>query len=159
MTPPQASTSNPYLDSMHSIGYLSRLNFRMFSRALEPLTLAHGVSAGQWRLLRVLWEEDNITQKELSRRVGTKEATTVLAVRSLVSAGLARRRRCKEDRRRLYICLTPRARKLQATLMPLVVKVNELALEGLDPGEVAIARKVMAQTYENLRAHLGADDA
>ncbi len=67
-------TSNPYLTPMHSMGYLTRVNFRMFSRALEKLTLPHGVSAGQWRLLRVLWEEDNITQRELSERTGTKRS-------------------------------------------------------------------------------------
>jgi DNA-binding MarR family transcriptional regulator len=130
----------------------------MFSQALEKLTLPHGVSAGQWRLLRVLWEKDNITQKELSLRTGTKEATTVQAVRSLISAGFARRTRSTEDKRKVYITLTPLARRLRAKLMPLVVEVNERALAGIDPREVAIARRVLTQTHANLCKQLGADD-
>ena len=63
---------NPYLEPMHSIGYLARVNFRLFSKALEDMTLKHGVSAGQWRLLRVLWEKENITQRELSELTATK---------------------------------------------------------------------------------------
>lgn len=148
----------PYLEPMHSIGYLARVNFRMFSKALEQLTLPHGVSAGQWRLLRVLWEEDNITQRELSERTGTKEATTVHAVRSLVDAGLARRKRSTKDKRKLYITLTPQARRLRAKLMPMVVQVNELAVDGIDPKDVAIARQVLAKTYANLRNHHGVAD-
>ena len=147
---------NPYLEPMHSMGYLTRVNFRMFSRALETLTQPHGVSAGQWRLLRVLWEQDHITQRELSERTGTKEATTVHAVRSLVDAGFARRTRCKHDKRKFYVILTPRAHSLRAKLMPMVVTVNEIALAGIDASEVDIARKVLAQTYANLCEHLGA---
>jgi len=147
--------NNPYLQPMHSMGYLSRVNFRMFSRALEKLTLPHGVSAGQWRLLRVLWEEDNITQRELSERTGTKEATTVHAVRSLVEAGFAMRTRCNQDKRKVYITLTPEAHSLRATLMPKVVTINEIALAGISAGEIDIARKVLAKTYANLCDHLG----
>ena len=151
--------SNPYLEPMHSMGYLTRVNFRLFSKALENLTLPHGVSGGQWRLLRVLWEEDNITQRELSHRTGTKEATTVHAVRSLISAGFAVRTRCTKDKRKIYITLTPRARRLRAKLMPMVVKVNEIALAGIDPQDVATARRVLSQSHDNLRKHLGeADD-
>ena len=153
------STDDAYLDPMHSIGHLTRVNFRVFSRALEQLTLPHGVSAGQWRLLRVLWEEDNITQVELSRRTGTSEATTVQAVRSLIDAGLAKRRRCSDDKRRFLITLTPRARRLRARLMPLVVQVNEQAMAGIDPREVDIARRVLTQTYANLSRQIGEGDA
>lgn len=158
---PQTARSGPvdsYLDPMHSIGYLTRVNFRMFSKALEQLTLPNGVSVGQWRLLRVLWEEDNITQRELSQRTGTKEATTVHAVRSLVDAGLAHRKRCEEDKRKLFVTLTPKARRLRAKLMPMVVSINELAIAGIKPEEVAIARKVLALTYANLSNHLGEID-
>ena len=59
-----------YLDPLHSVGYLTRINFCAFSKALENLTEPHGVTAGQWRILRVLWEEDGITQREISNRVG-----------------------------------------------------------------------------------------
>ncbi len=146
---------NPYLEPMHSLGYLTRVNFRLFSIALEELTLPHGVSAGQWRLLRVLWEKDNITQRELSEQTATKEATTVHAVRSLINAGLAIRTPCTEDRRKVYITLTAKARRLKATLMPMVVEVNERALAGIDPAEVEIARKVLSLTHANLSSQLG----
>ena len=69
-----------YADPGNSIGYLTRIAFRFFSRALEMRTAAHGVSSGQWRFLRVLWLEDGLTQRELSRRVGMREPTTVIAL-------------------------------------------------------------------------------
>ena len=135
---------------MQSIGYLSRINFRAFSRALEKLTSPHGVSAGQWRFLRVLWEQDDITQRELSDRVGIKEATTVRAVQNLERDGLATRSPCTEDRRKVHIKLTPRARRLRDKLIPMVVAVNEQALEGVSERDIETTRRVLAQTCRNL---------
>lgn len=156
--PLKASGSESYLDPMQSLGYLARINFRLFSKLLEQLTLPYGVSGGQWRLLRVLWEHDHITQRELSDRLGTNEATNVVAVRSLVNAGLANRTRCSIDKRKVFISLTPKARRLRARLMPMVAELNETAIAGIDPQDVAIARRVLAQTYTNLERQLEASN-
>ena len=139
-----------YLDPLHSIGYLSRINFRAFSRALEKLTLKHNVSAGQWRFLRVLWEQDNITQRELSDRVGIKEATTVRAVSGLVKSGLVRRKPCAKDKRKIHILLTPKARRLHDKLIPMVVEINERAMQGLSRQDIETTRRVLRQTHANL---------
>jgi DNA-binding MarR family transcriptional regulator len=148
------STQRAYLDPMHSIGYLSRINFRAFSRALEKLTIKHGVTAGQWRFLRVLWEGDNITQRELSNRAGTTEATTVRAVNGLVKSGFVTRNPCADDKRKSHIVLTPRARQLRETLIPMVVQVNSRAMKGLSKKDIETTRRVLEQTYANLTADL-----
>ncbi|MEZ5557013.1 MAG: MarR family transcriptional regulator [Pseudomonadales bacterium] len=144
------NAQEPYLDPLHSVGYLTRINFRAFSRALEKLTSQHGVSAGQWRFLRVLWEEDGITQRELADRTGTTEATTVRAVQGLLDAGFISRRRLSNDRRKMRIRLTARGRRLRTELLPLVIAVNERALKGISRRDVDIARRVLTQTYANL---------
>ena len=59
----------------------------------------HGVSHGHWSFLRVLWEEDGLSQRELSTRVGMMEPTTVIALRGMEKAGLVRRSRSSADRR------------------------------------------------------------
>lgn len=151
---PTKRAERAYLDPMHSIGYLSRINFRAFSRALEKLTIKHGVSAGQWRFLRVLWEGDDITQRELSKRTGTTEATTVRAVNGLVKSGFVTRNPCAEDKRKSHIILTASARQLREKLIPMVVEVNERAMAGLSKNDIAAARRVLAQTYANLSADL-----
>ena len=145
-----ASEGTDYLHPMDSIGYLSRINFRTFSAELEKLTRRHGVSAGQWRFLRVLWEEDNITQRELSDRVGIKEATTVRAVHGLVKSGLVVRRPNTSDRRKIQIKLTRKGRLLKRKLLPMVYEVNERAVSGLSKSDVETARRVLAHTYRNL---------
>ena len=60
-----------------SLGYLVRDANRAFQRLLERRISPHGVTRGQWYFLRVLWEEDGLSQRELSARVGMMEPTTV----------------------------------------------------------------------------------
>ena len=50
-----------------SLGYLVRDANRAFQRLLERRISPHGVTRGQWYFLRVLWEEDGLSQRELSR--------------------------------------------------------------------------------------------
>jgi DNA-binding MarR family transcriptional regulator len=134
----------------NSIGYLSRILFRSFSRAMERRSLRFGVSAGQWRLLRQLWVEDGLTQRALSRRVGMREPSTVAAVNSLVKSGFAVRAPSETDRRKIHIRLTDRARALKLELLPYVAEVNAMATAGVDPDEVAVFVKVLGQINANL---------
>lgn len=143
-----------YADPSNSIGYLTRIAFRAFSRALEVRTAPHGVSSGQWRFLRVLWREDGLTQRELSRRVGMREPTTVIALKSLERSGFVTRQKSDEDRRKVHVFLTPQAKALHPVLMPAVAEVNKVALAGLSKDEVAVLRKALGQVGRNLSADL-----
>ena len=145
--------TSPYLDPLHSVGYLTRINFRAFSKALENLTEPHGVTAGQWRILRVLWEEDGITQREISERVGIKEATAVKGVAGLEASGLITREVDESDRRKMVTRLTIKAKNLRKKLIPFVVDVNERALKGISRKDIDTVRRVLAQTYLNLTAN------
>jgi Transcriptional regulators len=141
-----------YADPTNSIGYLTRIAFRAFSRALEVRTAPHGVSSGQWRFLRVLWREDGLTQRELSRRVGMREPTTVIALKSLERSGFVIRQKSVEDRRKAHVFLTPEARALEAVLLPAVSEVNVIALAGLSEAEIKVLRKALTRVGRNLAA-------
>lgn len=143
-----------FADPAHSFGYLLRITFRAFSRALERRTAPYGVSSGQWRFLRQLWQEDGLTQRELSRRVGMREPTTVVAVNSLVKSGFVVRTPSAEDRRKVHIHLTPEARALQVKLLPLVAELNDVATAGLTAQEIAILRRALHRIDENLAAEV-----
>jgi DNA-binding MarR family transcriptional regulator len=146
-----------YADPTNSIGYLTRIAFRAFSRALEVRTTPHGVSSGQWRFLRVLWREDGLTQRELSRRVGMREPTTVIALKSLERSGFVVREKSVEDRRKVHVFLTPEAKALQPLLLPAVAEVNKVALAGLTKDEVTVLRKALIQVGRNLAADVKED--
>jgi MarR family transcriptional regulator, organic hydroperoxide resistance regulator len=114
---------------------------------------------GQWFFLRALWDEDGLTQRELSHRVGMMEPTTVTAVNVMESQGLVQRVRNVYDRRKMNIHLTDKGRALRDTMMPSASDIAELAVVGIPPDEVARAIAVLRQVGANLNAAAqGRDD-
>ena len=104
---------------------------RLFSRALQASFAQHEVSAGQWPLLLYLWDQDGLSQKQLSRRVQIEEATTTRTLDRMERDGLVRRVRDESDRRRINVFLTEHGQQLREELVPYAQEVNALATHGL----------------------------
>ncbi|HUK08549.1 MAG TPA: MarR family winged helix-turn-helix transcriptional regulator [Stellaceae bacterium] len=138
-----------------SVGYLVRQTHRAFVRSLQARIEPHGVSIGMWYFLRTLWEEDGISQRELSQRVGMMEPTTASALNNMERKGLVRRLRNRGDRRVINVFLTERGRALREQLLPLAAAVNEVALVGFGAEEIGQLRAVLTK----LRAELDSDPA
>lgn len=131
---------------------------RSFTRALQARIASHGVSMGQWFFLRALWEEDGLTQRELSQRVGMMEPTTVTALNTMEERGLVERVRNAHDRRKVNIFLTAHGRSLRDTLLACADDVNDTAVRGIQPDEVRRAMYVLCRISRNLGDQGGADD-
>lgn len=133
-----------------SSGFLVRDANRAFQRLLEKRIASYGVARGQWYFLRVLWNEDGLSQRELSARVGTMEPTTVIALRTMEKSGLIRRVRSTDDRRRSHVWLTPKAQRLRTELLTLARGITDAAEAGIRRGELALFRRLIARMTANL---------
>lgn len=133
-----------------SIGALIRLTHRAFAEDLQAHLSEHAVSVGMWYFLRTLWEEDGLTQRELSRRVGVSEPTTLQQLRNMEADGLILRRPSNVDRRKVHIYLTARGNRLRKTLLPYAKEVNEAGLSGLSKAEINALRGTLNKIRSNL---------
>jgi DNA-binding MarR family transcriptional regulator len=150
---PASSKADParaYWAIEDSLGHLARLIFRSFSMLRDAQTRAHGVSSGHWTFLRQLWREDGLSQHELSRRLVMQDATTTVALRGLEKQGLIHRHVNRRDRRETLVYLTPRARELASTLLPVTGDVQALATRGFTPDEVRALRSLLCRIIVNL---------
>ena len=127
---------------------------RALVRALQVRLSEHGVPFGQWTFLRILWERDGLTQRELSDEAGVMEPTTAAAVRAMEERGYVTRRRTSHNRKNTYVYLTRKGRALKAKLVPLAVEVNRIALRGVTREEVAATRRTLLAVLENLAREL-----
>jgi DNA-binding MarR family transcriptional regulator len=133
-----------------SSGYLVRDAHRAFQRLLERRIAPYGVTRGQWYFLRVLWSTDGLSQRELSARVGMMEPTTVIALRSMEKAGLIRRVRSGDDRRKVRVLLTAKAKRLRNELLGVARIITDEAEEGISARDLASFRRVIARMTNNL---------
>lgn len=136
----------------HSIGYLVRVTHRSFAQDLQAYLTPHEIPIGMWYFLRALWQEDGLTQRELSQRVGSMEPTTVEQLKNMERRGFIERHRSAADRRKIHISLTAEGRALASRLLPYATEVNAVALEGLTDGEIGFLRLVLTRIKQNLDA-------
>jgi MarR family transcriptional regulator, organic hydroperoxide resistance regulator len=126
---------------------------RALVRALSVRLAAQGVSFGHWTFLRILWEHDGLTQRELSEMAGVMEPTTFSAIRAMEELGYVHRRRMPDNRKNVYVHLTARGRALKEKLVPLAEEVNRVATRGVKPQDIAATRRTLAAILQNLEEH------
>lgn len=134
-----------------------RRAYRSFTKLIVKRIATHGVSNQQYKFLRSLWREDGMTQRELSELVGMQDSSTVAALNGLVQAGLVIRSKSTDDRRKIHIHLTEKARALEPTLLPLVAEVNGAALAGFSIDEIATLKDMLERVHVNLAGMLAGE--
>ena len=133
-----------------SLGFQVRDLNRLMQRALALRIAPAGVAPGAWYFLRVLWEEDGLTQRELAARIGMQEPTAVIALRGMEQAGWITRIRSAEDRRKVHVHLTQPGRALREALLPEARAVLGAATQGMTEEERATLLSLLRRARANL---------
>lgn len=140
----------PFYAAEETIGFLMWDTMRRFVREFSRRIERHGVGFGHWPFLRVLWESDGLTQRELATRTGMSAPTALAVLDALERKGLVRREPDPHDRRKINVSLTSKGRKVYPKVVPEVRAVNLRAMRGLDAGE----REQLKALLRHLRANM-----
>ncbi len=136
--------------SNERVAHLVKDSARGYIRSLQIRLAPHAVSYGQWTILRVLWEKDGLSQRDLAERAGVTEPTTFTALKSLEGLGYIERTHLPGDKKKVHVFLSKQGRSLKKKLVPLAEEVNEISMKGITPEELAITRKVLVTMAINL---------
>ena len=132
------------------IAHLVKDTTRGFLRALQTRLARHGVPFGHWTFLRILWQRDGLTKRELSLEAGVTEPTTFIALRAMESQRYVTLQQQPDNRKNVYVFLTPAGKRLRKRLVPLAQEVNAVALAGVEESDVAAARRALLIMIGNL---------
>lgn len=116
------------------------------AKALKPYKVTHE----QWPLLKWLWVQDGISQKELSEKSYKDQPTTTRILDKLERRGLIRRQIDSLDRRVSLIYLTREGQQIQDSLIPLAQGALEQALKGLSELEQVQLKNLLNKISDNL---------
>lgn len=125
---------------------------RALVRALQTRLTEHSVSFGHWTFLRILWECDGLTQKELSEEAGVMEPTTFAAVKAMETLGYVERKQLPGNRKNMHVFLTKQGRSLKRKLVPLAEEVNDISIRGVPEKDIRTTRNVLLAIISNLAA-------
>ncbi len=132
------------------LAHLIRDASRAFHKALQIRLAQHGIPFGHWAFLRILWETDGLTQRELSERAGVMEPTTYSAMKAMEAMGYIVRSQLPTNKKNVYVHLSDEGRALKSLLVPLAVDTNDISVEGIADHDIKTTRRVLLAMIENL---------
>jgi MarR family transcriptional regulator, organic hydroperoxide resistance regulator len=134
------------------LAHLVKHAARGLARALQMRLTEHSVSYGHWTFLRILWETEGLTQRQLSGEAGVMEPTTFSALNAMEKLGYVVRRPSPKSRKEVHVYLTLKGRALKTKLVPLAEEVNTVALRHIDSSDIAATRRTLLALVANLAA-------
>ncbi len=96
-----------------------------------------GLTEQQWRVLRVLWEHDDIAFRDLAEVTLIPPPSLVGVIDRLARQSLVARRRSESDRRKVFIHATAKGRALHKKVRPHVDAAYAELRESIDRDEWA----------------------
>jgi DNA-binding MarR family transcriptional regulator len=128
------------LDPQGSLFYLLRDASRSVMSAFQQRIEKHQLTLGQYFILRELWEDDGLSQREISERVSMMGPSITIVLDAMEERGFVARVRSTEDRRRINVFLTKKGRDLGPTVLRYSAEMHEIVLAGKSKSEVAFVR-------------------
>jgi MarR family transcriptional regulator, lower aerobic nicotinate degradation pathway regulator len=131
------------IDIDKSIGFLLAKAYQRACMLFKEGFDGYDVTPQQFGLLGFLWQQDGITQAELSAKSHIDRTTMGGLIDRLEKEGLVERRNHPEDRRAYLIFLTEKGKSLEPELAPLAIKTQEKLIAKLDPQEVETLKSLL----------------
>ena len=126
--------------------------YRVFSAELQNRLQKYDMRVSDWSHLRVISDEEGLTQVEISKRLGIEKASSTAVLDKLRKAGLISGKKRKDDLRMIGIHLTPQGRKMVQRLLPEVMSVITLATTSISNDEMANFIQTITKITKNIES-------
>ena len=145
----------------NSIGY--RINLvattikTNFTKLLQPTC---GIAAEQFATLKIISEDNEVTQTRIAELIGKDKTTVGRSIDSLLKKGLLVREDIESDRRANRVFLTKKAEEILESAIPIAQKFNETVKSKLSKEELEIFFKVLDiifQESQNMKIKKGSN--
>ena len=136
----------------HTISQIRQVSNRIFERILSERKI-DAFNGAQGRILYVLWQEEQISLREVADRTGLAATTLTSMIDRMEAAGLVRRTAAPDDRRKTLLALTEKARELQPDYMAVSAQMNSIFYKGFSEEEIRLCETVLVRIHDNLKQH------
>lgn len=136
---------------------LARCHYLVRKRLLRKLKeKGHAIANEEIVVLARLYEEDGLTQTEISERTVKNKATVTRLLAAMVRKGMVRKKVDKEDGRKYRVYLTARGTRIMESFLPMVHEFIASMTADIPRRDMEVTTATMKRIYEKVLA-LGAD--
>ncbi len=131
------------------ISQIKQISGRIFEKILAQKNIDE-FNGPQGRILYILWQEDSIPIKALSKKTSLALTTLTSMLDRMETSELINRTFSKTDRRQVLIILTEKAKKLQKKYHKVSSEMNEIYYEGFNDDEILQFENYLSRILNNL---------
>lgn len=113
--------------------------------------LGWGITVEQWIVLKIVHENEGISQKDLATRSFRDPASITRTLDLLGKKGLVERQPTPDNRRQYRLALTKAGQVFVDQYMPLVREHRQRSLRGFSAEEMATLRDLLLRVQENMK--------
>ena len=131
------------------ISRIKQINTRLLNKLLAQKNIT-AFNGEQGRILHVLWENDGISNQELSKRSGLAMSSLTTMLERMEEKNLLTRKGCPKDKRKCLLFLTEHANSLKKEYNEISDKMTKLSFEGISEDETLAFEKTLENVLHNL---------
>ena len=131
------------------VSRIKQINTRLLNKLLAQKNIT-AFNGEQGRILHVLWENDGISNQELSKRSGLAMSSLTTMLERMEEKNLLTRKGCPKDKRKCLLFLTEHANSLKKKYDEISDKMTKLSFEGISEDERLAFEKTLENTLHNL---------
>ena len=131
------------------ISRIKQINTRLLNKLLAQKNIT-AFNGEQGRILHVLWENDGISNQELSKRSGLAMSSLTTMLERMEEKNLLTRKGCPKDKWKCLLFLTEYANSLKKEYDEISDKMTKLSFEGISEDERLTFEKTLENILHNL---------
>jgi DNA-binding MarR family transcriptional regulator len=139
-------TNSPERTARRLITMAGDLKHRRMHELLDEL----GLHSGQAFVLRALWNEDGLTQSELTERLHRSPSAITKTVQRMEKAGFAKRHTDDRDERVSRVYLTDAGREIRPAAEAVWNQLDQQLFAGFSPEELASFADFLTRVCDNI---------
>jgi len=128
-------------------GVIHRGAHRYFEKKLSVL----GLHRGMIHILKQLFQKDRVSQQELSSGILVDKANVTRVLKRMEALKLIERQKAPSDGRLKIICLTEKAKLLEAPLQDVLACWSSILTEGMDEAEKETLHNLLVKCISNVQ--------
>ena len=131
------------------IGRIKQVNTRLLNKFLAQKNIT-AFNGEQGRILHVLWENDGISNRELSKKSGLAMSSLTTMLERMEEKKILERSVDENDKRKILIFLTDYAKSLKSKYDEISDKMTKISFEGISENERLAFEKTLENVLHNL---------
>ncbi|MEE9151372.1 MAG: MarR family transcriptional regulator [Thermoplasmata archaeon] len=132
-----------------SIGRWISLIYRQGQIHIGKELQVYNIGSGQFPFLTVLYDEDGLSQEEISRILNVDKATAGRDIKRLAEEGYVERKRNPEDRRAYKIFLTEKGKKVKPVIRRVLSSWTSILSSDFTEEEKDLIIELLKRMYQN----------